>query len=335
MSEDLIYLTDLESVIKALYDFFDREKYTITFEQGYLIIKSNLTQTRCGSLTFNIDDKFIYLKILKKCDTSGTIFLNNLEQFAKKYEYNIKLLDASSITDYDISLANLKILTKGESWYNSKGYKSSNFENEKRHNLEFIRLPVETLRQIIINGVDKDKEQELEVNSKEFLTNHNIKLKKRHLSDKLIELIAKNEEKIENNEQILADIQIKYRLLHDKYLEIFDSIIPKTIDMTIQQFFIEIDNKIKDGSLDEDQLKWLNNLINYYVQTYILYEFNELKYSPTKRGKGNRSKKGKKRSKGKKRKSKNKYNKSKNKYNKSKNKYNKSKKRENGTKENP
>jgi hypothetical protein len=38
---------------------------------------------------------------------------------------------AISICDEEISLRDLKILTKGESWYNSLGYKSPIYEDEK------------------------------------------------------------------------------------------------------------------------------------------------------------------------------------------------------------
>jgi hypothetical protein len=58
------------------------------------------------------------------------------------YITDIGLQDGSEIyfCDYRFSLAILKILTNGHSWYNSFGYISKDYDMEKSHNMRIIEL---------------------------------------------------------------------------------------------------------------------------------------------------------------------------------------------------
>jgi hypothetical protein len=75
----------------------------------------------------------IYIDELNKCSLSGSKILENLEllcdSFAKEIEY-IEFSDASNVNlfnneSYSIELSTLRILSRGESWYNSLGYYSN------------------------------------------------------------------------------------------------------------------------------------------------------------------------------------------------------------------
>ena len=73
--------------------------------------------------------------MLKKCGKSGTDSLDKvykLAQMISTVKY-IELEDVAELDEcgYKINLAIIKILTKGESWYNSLGYVSDNYEMEK------------------------------------------------------------------------------------------------------------------------------------------------------------------------------------------------------------
>jgi hypothetical protein len=110
----------------------------------------------CVSFTFNENE--IYIWSLNKCDRNGTRILQLIEEFAKKMPEIecITLEDNSRITtrcrDVSIKLAPLKILTKGHSWYNSHGYVSPNYEQEKSHNAEIAQIP---FHEVVHLGVEK------------------------------------------------------------------------------------------------------------------------------------------------------------------------------------
>lgn len=100
--------------------------------------------------------KLIVIDSLDRCgvgdEMTGTLLLQKVNELALSLpEYNyIRLTDVSTVELCDIksisvtvSLAHLKILTKGLSWYNSHGYFSETHESESgdgdhAHNSEFI-----------------------------------------------------------------------------------------------------------------------------------------------------------------------------------------------------
>jgi hypothetical protein len=92
--------------------------------------------------------KLIVIDSLGRCgvvgdERTGTVLLQKVNELAlslPEYKY-IKLTDASTVELCDsvtVSLAHLKILTKGLSWYNSHGYFSENHESDHAHNSLFI-----------------------------------------------------------------------------------------------------------------------------------------------------------------------------------------------------
>jgi hypothetical protein len=96
----------------------------------------------------------IYIDSLEKCGTtSGTELLNMIDTLAKRM-LNINyigLKDASDIKicEQSISLAILKILTNGLSWYNSHGYFSEYKDSEISHNEAIINMEYEKFIDIV------------------------------------------------------------------------------------------------------------------------------------------------------------------------------------------
>jgi hypothetical protein len=81
---------------------------------------------------------------------SGAALMLKVKQLAKTLKINtIQLYDDSKVrvcdgngNNTEIDLFRLKILTKGESWYNSLGYKSEYYAEEIEHNREVITSPM-------------------------------------------------------------------------------------------------------------------------------------------------------------------------------------------------
>ena len=118
-----------DNLVSVLTEFFNNINFNISIKNLNIYINSKENES-CGIITINNDH--IYLNIINKCNITGTDFLVKLETFAKKYNFKyIQLMDDSNIIieNIKIPLSILKILTKGESWYNSKGYYYTNYIN--------------------------------------------------------------------------------------------------------------------------------------------------------------------------------------------------------------
>ena len=135
----------LSYIEKKAFDFFDGSS-TRLIDGKYCIIHQT-----CQCLEFSIGENsdtekgIISLVVysLDKCLLTGTDILLRLEKFIGslnqdgfEIEYVI-LGDESHITwkserySIKVNLAKLKIITKGQSWYNSMGYYQDNYEEEK------------------------------------------------------------------------------------------------------------------------------------------------------------------------------------------------------------
>lgn len=94
-----------------------------------------------------IQPPIIYVHQIQKCGIKGDEILQKIDELAKQMP-NIKrllLLDGSVISKcgIDLDLATIKILTKGESWYNSKGYVSADYDEEKKQHTEIMNSEFE------------------------------------------------------------------------------------------------------------------------------------------------------------------------------------------------
>jgi hypothetical protein len=136
-----------------IHYYFPREKFKIkssefkiTDPEGKLCVDFSVGK--------KLDDD-VSIENLSKCgNASGTEVLQNVVQYARNLGPPIKevcLSDGSKInlcpTDFDdykitVPLYLLNILSKGESWYNSQGFKSSSFSYETEENRAFISKPL-------------------------------------------------------------------------------------------------------------------------------------------------------------------------------------------------
>ena len=134
-------------------------KFDVTFENGSYKIKNG--RDLCLEFEFIEDEDdggtVLYISKIFKCSDNMPLtrkVINLIEEMAKsipappwsRIKY-IKLEDGSSIhvCTVDIDLRYLKILTTGESWYNSFGYKSVNHDANVEHNAVIINKPMDEL----------------------------------------------------------------------------------------------------------------------------------------------------------------------------------------------
>jgi hypothetical protein len=127
--------------IQILKDIFNEN-------DGYVIKKNNFnpfiwniqSKTKdCLVLEFSqFSQTNIHINSLHKCgDKSGTTLLQKIDELAKKMSLEYIFMEDVSLivlNGIEIDLAFFKILTTGESWYNSFGYGSVDYENELKYN---------------------------------------------------------------------------------------------------------------------------------------------------------------------------------------------------------
>ena len=130
-------------------------KFDVTFEKhGSYKIKNG--RDLCLEFEFIEDEDdggtVLYISKIFKCGDSMPLTRELIKVIEKLAESNprvkyIKLEDGSSIhvCTVDIDLRYLKILTTGESWYNSFGYKSLNHDANVAHNAVIINKPMDLL----------------------------------------------------------------------------------------------------------------------------------------------------------------------------------------------
>ena len=103
-------------------------------------------------LPFEHDNKPRILKVSSvfKCqgdERKGASLMRLIDRLAESIPFveYITLMDASNIMicDISISLAQLKILTTGQSWYNHFGYKTKSHDANVAHNAVIINTPVD------------------------------------------------------------------------------------------------------------------------------------------------------------------------------------------------
>jgi len=162
----------------------------------------------CVDLVIKYQENLLHIDYLNKCSgNGGAKLLNKIEQFAFSLPSSINkitLQDVSSInlckTYISCSLANLYLLTTGESWYNKFGFKSDNYENEKEHNRKVIELTMNdafnkmpTLpKDEIINSITyllrENSQKVLEQNVKSVFTKlKNVLLKEKENCDDILD----------------------------------------------------------------------------------------------------------------------------------------------------
>jgi len=132
-----------------IFTFFPRGEYKIEIIKR--LGKDCVNIENC--VLFYIEDNILYLEYIEKCQSSGTVNLNKIINYAKLMNLeSIKLADSSEILD-GISMSIIFILATGTSWYNQYGFISGeeNFKQEQIHNLHLINLPLKDFLSLISN----------------------------------------------------------------------------------------------------------------------------------------------------------------------------------------
>ncbi len=145
----------IEIVVSSKEKYGDVElvEYTATYNHGG-------SKNKCFVIV--VTNTYIQIKGIKyeneiNCLLSGNSILDKIETFAKKIGVkSISLSDGSEIYIDDTnsySLSRYYILLHGMSWYNSRGYVSSNTENEKKKNKIVNATPMNQINKLLQSSV--------------------------------------------------------------------------------------------------------------------------------------------------------------------------------------
>jgi hypothetical protein len=228
------------SILQNLKNIFnEHEGYVINQNKFSPFIWKIKSKTK-DCLVLEFSQTNIHIDSLHKCgDKSGTTLLQKIDELANimlSLEY-IFMEDISLIVlnGIEIDLAFFKILTTGESWYNSFGYVSVNYKNELNHN---ENLRNKKLMEVLndINDNDDDDVENLYSNNKLFFDNISL------------------ENLYSNNKLFFDNIPLE--------------------NLTIKKFFecINILIKTKQHELEDAQIETLQKLIEIIGEKKILYD---------------------------------------------------------------
>ena len=291
-------------------------KNIIIGKKGEVIQIETKDGEHCASFGFYTDS--IFIQNLDKCGiTKGTELLQLFDELAKEMPNitHIDLEDESiiEICDESIYLYLIKILTKGQSWYNSHGYFSENHESDKRHNERFINMKYQkleddlydielkkfTLENSIETYKQKLRESEKKVNDLDFNINHKKKLnikskKKQKITPKqqlnldkanyeyYEKLIVKYKDIIENYETRIVTIIDEYKRENEQKKSDDKALFPgaDVNNMTVTEYFQYVLSDIKsniekDGCSEETNKKC--ELLSNITEKILEYEL--IKYS--------------------------------------------------------
>jgi hypothetical protein len=131
-------MTTYKDIETAVLSVFSDTEYVVVFSNVVFFSCTISTKDKTKCLILDFYKHFIEIRTLDKCGKSGTDSLSKVYQLAKLL-LNIKyiaLFDGSTISKcgFEIRLAYIKILTTGQSWYNSHGYFSRYYEAEFENN---------------------------------------------------------------------------------------------------------------------------------------------------------------------------------------------------------
>ena len=132
-----------EEIIEELKKVFTPDRFTITRNNSLYLIATINPSGPCLKLRFRTDN--VEIDKLDKCGIQGSESIKMVEAALNNIPSvkEIKIYDGSTISVCGkiIKLSCLKILSKGESWYNSLGYYSTTKEWERETNAEIIAKP--------------------------------------------------------------------------------------------------------------------------------------------------------------------------------------------------
>jgi len=210
---------------------------------------------------------------LDKCGIPGSKSLKKVEEVAKLLPIkinSINLMDASSINKcgVDLDLAIIKILTNGQSWYNSLGYYSDNYKDEIDHNKNILDLSCKDFFESVF---EKCFEKFLVSNSKEIINN---KLKMYGNKKPLIKLIETEQKKLDDYDNFIRDETEKYILRRDAIIQKGVDLYPyPNTGMNVKDYFTYILSDI----CTTEKSQWLSDIMDYINESKVLKYDNQLK----------------------------------------------------------
>jgi hypothetical protein len=102
------------------YDMSALRDFTITSVPGtatYILTHGR----QCAKIKIR---EHLYVDSLHKCGHRGSFTLRRLIEFAEQNDLDMELEDASTLEEYDIDLALLKIAQTGNTWYGKYGFRN-------------------------------------------------------------------------------------------------------------------------------------------------------------------------------------------------------------------
>jgi len=256
--------------------FPDTEFDIIHKDKQFLIQskKSNNGNNEC--LTLTVTPNSLYIENIDKCGISGSQSLQKINTLAKQLDFvkEIGLYDASFLTvfGYNIDLAILKILVNGESWYNSYGYISDEFENEKKNNLQKIHLPCYTfLKEVyrlnigfIVKNLTATFEQIMRNRNRSFqkMANKSIDEKK-----VILEYNKNFDDNYPNEETYIQKNSEAYVEKYNIHLQDFENVFQINKTDTVQDVYRSI---MLNLHKEEEKCRLLHESIQYIQSSLIL-----------------------------------------------------------------
>jgi len=254
-----------------IYNFFTSDLYdvkNINYNEYKIETKNN---EECLTIHFLLDN--IRIEKLSKCgENSGTYLLNKIEDLAKSMKniQYITLLDTSEVKMYDcnIDLAILKILTEGESWYNKLGYFSSDYENEKIHNAEYINMEFDKLISSCRNAIETYLKITNRKNIIETIGLLENKIKKKN---KNVENLVKKKEKylkiIDNYDDYIIEefekINNNFNSLERKRIKLFPKIDVKISTKEYFNILVKLIDSVEKCEFLEVLIEIIKPIIKY------------------------------------------------------------------------
>lgn len=263
MSEE----SKIKELIEMLQTIFSSEEGFKIKNEGHSTLSIRTGSFRCLLITF--DEPKLYIKYLSKCDINGTESLRRIEKVAKNIPY-ISLIwftDGSQIElgDYGFDLATLKIITKGESWYNSLGYVSDNYEIEKSYNSVIRELScidfIEALREKKIQNLFKKNSKEAILEKLNKIRN-NIGSIFTNLRNEYTYNLENYEEFIEKR---IAEIDKSINYFREKIYYFENPNVP--ISMGLDRLWKTI---TKNENYNKEMCEWVVTLLEYIHESQIL-----------------------------------------------------------------
>lgn len=309
-------MSEIKKVIESVINPPPRFEILNLYGNNVFSIQSIANDSECLLLTFYSDH--IYVDNLEKCELNGVEVLQWVEKIGRRIPRirYIKLTDGSQIelnSGIEIDLATLKILSKGQSWFNSQGYYSKDFDYENRYNKNIITSTTTSIFQEQVRDLHLEK---IRHTFSKKVAQTNLQEYQSQISQKSISPDERRDLKASIDTQILIindnDNLIDQKLnlfnkSYDDHLMKGEILFPQvSLDDTVQKYYNNILQSLQKDSNSMKE-KWLVQSIHLIMTSNILKYDNQLfkvitRRGGTKRRKSRKSKSKKRKSKGNKRK---------------------------------